>query len=1069
MRFRGVLLSFAVLYSALPCFAILATPGQTALAARQTAPRVTPGPFGIPFPATRDPLAWQSWRQRVQAELQARQVAYLRPNDVGGGASGGIIETIAGAVPFQAPVNALNTGFGQLQGIAEDGDGNLYLASCDFGVVLKVDRSSNTTVYAGQPLPTGAAISRGDDGPATAARLPCPTGLAVDKANNLYVTDIVAGTVRKITAATGIIQTIAGNPGQLGHGGDGGLATSALLEYPTGLALDGAANLYIADFEYVRKMNLSSRVIQTIAGIGNQFPQCWLTASSTCPANQVGLTLLGGSIAFVDGRLYAAPSGLSVGSAQQFGGDAGSIVSIDPASGVMQLLAGGGYNAGTSTSYPGIGLQLNPTGVTADAPGNVYFTGPNQLPGNGPLPNEGQFAESVEELQSAGHTIHVLAGVASPNVYGGDGGPATMAMLRSTGAICLSPSGDVVFVDNFNIRSFPFGGNVETIAGNGAPNFFGDDGLALQAGLNFPSDLASDIHGDIYVADSVNRRVRRIDAVTGGITTVAGGGTLYGKAGDGGAALQAGLDPTDIAVDDSDHLYIRDSGYGLRAVDVGTGTISTVTANTSMGGPMVFDGNKTLYVASGGASSPVNNEVWAVDLTTGTTTVIAGFSDRSPSGDGGPATQAGLYNAQGLALDDQGNLYVADSVFADIRKINLSTGIISTFAGLHPGNPYTTGYSGDGGPAVAATFDSPTGLAYDGAGHLTVVDSGNHVLRQIDLTTAIITTVVGNHTPGFGGDGGSASAAMLYFPNAAVYDPAGNLILADERNDRVRRVVLHPTNLKAALTYGAGSSTSGDGITFTATYSGLSFGFAPTGTVTFLNGSTALGTGTIASATDGSGDYVATLTATSAPTNGATITAQYSGDVHYAAATTTIAFQQLTPSYTVSAKPASLTVKQGSSGSVTFTVTPQNGFSQAVMFNCDNATLPKGVTCSFNPASVTPNGSAVTTTLTVATTGASIASLNRQSKPLFGWLPRSGATLALLLLVIPGVRRRGRLGGMALLLLCVSGTTGCGGGGSASTGGVQNANATPPGSYSIHITTSASGSGAVTVALTVTE
>ena len=151
----------------------------------------------------------------------------------------------------------------------------------------------------------------------------------------------------------------------------------------------------------------------------------------------------------------------------------------------------------------------------------------------------------------------------------------------------------------------------------------------------------------------------------------------------------------------------------------------------------------------------------------------------------------------------------------------------------------------------------------------------------------------------------------------------------------MRRVVLHPTKLNATLTY---SGASSGGITSLLPIAVFLSDIAPTGTVTFLNGSTSLGTGTIAAATDGSGKYVAALTATSAPANAATITAQYSGDVHYAAATTTIAFQQLTPSYTVSAKPASLTVKQGSSGSATFTVTPQNGFNQAVRHFC--ATTP---------------------------------------------------------------------------------------------------------------------------------
>jgi hypothetical protein len=579
--------------------------------------------------------------------------------------------------------------------------------------------------------------------------------------------------------------------------------------------------------------------------------------------------------------------------------------------------------------------------------------------------------------------------------------------------------------------------------------------------------VATDAQGNVYVADSGNERVRKIDAATGVITTVTGGVTPQNA----DAELSPPLQPFAVALDQNNHLYARSEGV-IKSVDLNTGTVSTLLTGVPPVGPIAFDGNKTLYYSSAlnyGSGSLANNGVWAVDVTTGTTSQIAGGDAYAaePSGDGGPALQAGLSDVEGLALDGQGNLYLADFYFEDIRKIDLNTGIISTVAGV----ANHVGYSGDGGPATAATFYDPAGLAYDGAGHLTVADIYNNVLRQIDLATNIITTIAGTHTAGFSGDGGSPTGAMLYDPRQVAYDPSGNLLIVDSKNYRVRRVVLHPTKLNATLTYGA--SISG-GVTFTATYNGLSFGFAPTGTVTFLNGSTSLGAGTMAAATDGSGNYVATLTATLGPTNPATITAQYSGDVHYAAATTTIAFQRLTPSYTVSAKPASLTVKQGSSGSITFTVTPQNGFSQAVMFSCDNATLPKGVTCSFNPASVTPNGTtAVTSTLTVQTTGVTTAALDRRTTRGSGWL-HGGAALALLLFGIPGARRRFWPGVLMLIVLSIGGgMIGCGGGGSGNTGGgTATANATPSGAYSIQVTTSVgteTNASPVTVALTVTQ
>src|SRR5262249_1097820 len=162
------------------------------------------------------------------------------------------------------------------------------------------------------------------------------------------------------------------------------------------------------------------------------------------------------------------------------------------------------------------------------------------------------------------------------------------------------------------------------------------------------------------------------------ITTVAGGGTLYGTAADGGSALKASLlYPTDLAFDTSDHLYVRGM-FGLQVIDLTTSVITTLLPNVVTTGGMVFDGDKTLYIATSHLASQApyltnNDQVWAIDLTTGTPTVIAGNGDISyqPTGDGGAATQASLFDVRGLALDGQGNLYVSDDVFNDVRRINL--------------------------------------------------------------------------------------------------------------------------------------------------------------------------------------------------------------------------------------------------------------------------------------------------------------------------------------------------------------------------------------------------------------
>jgi hypothetical protein len=272
---------------------------------------------------------------------------------------------------------------------------------------------------------------------------------------------------------------------------------------------------------------------------------------------------------------------------------------------------------------------------------------------------------------------------------------------------------------------------------------------------------------------------------------------------------------------------------------------------------------------------------------------------------------------------------------------------------------------------------------------------------------------------------------------------------------------------------------AGDSVTLIATYNGLSFGYAPTGSVTFLNGATSLGTAKLAA--DDSGNYIATLNTSAIPAGAASITARYDGDAHYASVTSAAVMLTVAapaPSYTIAASPTSLTIKQGSSDTVTFTITPKNGFNQQISFSCGSATLPQGVTCSFSPASVTPSGSAaVTSVLTIQTTGAKSASLNLEIRPLpRWWVPAGGSTLALLLFSLPRSRRKTwqTWMGIVLVVLCIGGATGCSAIEKAINGDGSNTNATPAGTYSINVTASAgSGSTAVsqplTVAVTVTQ
>ncbi|HZY61685.1 MAG TPA: Ig-like domain repeat protein [Edaphobacter sp.] len=254
--------------------------------------------------------------------------------------------------------------------------------------------------------------------------------------------------------------------------------------------------------------------------------------------------------------------------------------------------------------------------------------------------------------------------------------------------------------------------------------------------LNLPSAIAYDADGNLYIAETGNHLVRKVDSA-GNITTVAGNGT-QGFSGDGGAATLAQLDsPQGVAVDGKKHLYIADThNHRVRSVDLNTGTITTVVGT------------------------------------------VAGFS-----GDNGPASAARLDLPMALAVDGADNLYIADSRNYRVRKLIASTGLIVTVAGNG-----TQGFAGDNGPAIAASIDSPTGLAIDAAGNLYIADTHNHRVRKVAAATGIITTIAGNGSSGFAGDNSLATAGSLALPHGLALDRGGNLYIADAGNNRIRRV-----------------------------------------------------------------------------------------------------------------------------------------------------------------------------------------------------------------------------------------------------------------------------------------
>jgi DNA-binding beta-propeller fold protein YncE len=339
--------------------------------------------------------------------------------------------------------------------------------------------------------------------------------------------------------------------------------------------------------------------------------------------------------------------------------------------------------------------------------------------------------------QPSGGVIRTVAG-SNTRGYAGDGGSATSAALFQPRAAAVGPDGSVYVADTFNhrVRRVDPRGGVTTLAGTGQAAYSGDGGPAGAATLHWPHDVAVDPSGtSLYIADTANHRIRRVDLASEVITTVAGGATA-GWSGDGGPAVAALLeDPKAVWAAPSGDLFVADSGNErIRRIDR-SGTISTIAG-----------------------------------------TGVPGYS-----GDGGPAVAAQFDGPRGLAGDSAGNLYVADDNNHRVRRIEPS-GVVTTVAGT--GAP---GYAGDGGTARSAQLRNPRGVAVDGRGSVFVADSMNARIRMVD-PAGVISTVAGCGRHGFGGDGGPATVARMFEPRGVAVGPAGNLFVADTYNDRIRRV-----------------------------------------------------------------------------------------------------------------------------------------------------------------------------------------------------------------------------------------------------------------------------------------
>jgi trimeric autotransporter adhesin len=387
--------------------------------------------------------------------------------------------------------------------------------------------------------------------------------------------------------------------------------------------------------------------------------------------------------------------------------------------------------SGIITTYVGPGLPVNgelAVSQSVDYPTSVVPDGANGFY------VVSQAQNRVYRVDANGK-IRLVAGNGIPG-YSGDGRPAASAQLNRPWGAVVDGAGNLYIADTLNhrIRKVTPDGAISTFAGNGTQGFSGDDGPATAAQLISPMGVAIDSAGNFYIADYYDIRVRKVMR-NGVISTVAGNGNPnFGN--DGGLATTAQLiSPMSVAVDAAGNLYIADSKYNRVRMVTAAGVIETVAGNYT-----------------------------------------SGFS-----GDGGPATEAKLNNPNGVAVDSTGNLYIADYGNNRVRMVT-AAGVIRTVAGNG-----TEGYSGDGGLATEAKLNNPNGVAVDSAGNLYIADSGNNRVRII-TAAGVIRTIAGNGTSGFIGGDGSVMLATLNFPTGVAVDSAGNLYIADTWNNRVRKV-----------------------------------------------------------------------------------------------------------------------------------------------------------------------------------------------------------------------------------------------------------------------------------------
>lgn len=766
----------------------------------------------------------------------------------------GTIATVTGTGTAGTALTQVNSP----RGMTTDSAGNLYVADYGNARILKITKTGVVTVFAG----TGTGGFAGDGGLATAAQLHSPVDVAFDSAGNLYIADFSNNRIRMVTPA-GIISTVAGSSTTTGFGGDGGLATSALLNAPWGVALDSANNLYIADSgnNRIREVNASTKNIATIAGTG--------TASFTGDGGLATAATLNGSRGVVvdpSGNIYIA--------------DYSNHRIRKITNGTITTVVGTG-----STAYNGEGLAgtstnlYYPAGVALDAAGSLYFSNTNNY-------RVQRFSNGV---------VNTVAGI-STNLYNGDGIPANTAGMLYPFKVTVDASGNIFIGDgNSRVRevvaaaaSLAFGnqGNGTTSAAksvtliNTGATSVSITGIVASASFSLQTTGSTSCAvGNLASGQSCTIVVTFSPATLGAITgtvTVSDNGTtqviqLTGTGTLAPSTTTIALVPNPIALAANTTATVQVTTSST-VTAIPTGTVSLATGTTSLGTATLSGGSATLqfgsalnpgtypviatysgdtnFLPSTSAAAPlaVNGLPTAITLTFATTSPQVSLPDlftvtvTHATGATAPSGTVSFYDGTKLlaaiALPSSGvatysatltygahpisAVYSGDSLFnpsstpTTLLQVgpgpvaSITPAVITTIAGgssVAGGPP--TGYSGDGGPATAAALGGPYDVAVDISGNVYIADSVNNRIRKI--TNGTITTFAGTGTAGYSGDGGPATSAKIYTPRGLATDAYGNVYFSDYRNGVIREINTSGIVTTVAGNYAAGLGYSGDG------------------------------------------------------------------------------------------------------------------------------------------------------------------------------------------------------------------------------------------------------------------